>query len=66
MFYKEVTVCEVCYDNPQCVFIGTNQEGKPVYLPDIWPSWEELQEIERKHVLPAMFEEVYSKLTDGN
>ena len=43
-----------------------NQEGKPVYLRDIWPSWEELQEIERKHVLPAMFQEVYSKITEGN
>ena len=37
-----------------------------MYLRDIWPSREELQEIERKHVLPAMFEEVYSKLTEGN
>ena len=47
-------------------FIGMNQEGKPVYLRDIWPSREELQEIERKHVLPAMFQEVYSKITEGN
>ena len=37
-----------------------------MYLRDIWPSREEIQEIERKHVLPAMFEEVYSKLTKGN
>ena len=43
-----------------------NQEGKPVYLRDIWPSREELQEIERKHVLPVMFQEVYSKITEGN
>ena len=46
--------------------VGMNQEGKPVYLRDIWPSREELQEIERKHVLPAMFQEVYSKITEGN
>ena len=46
--------------------VGMNQEGKPVYLWDIWPSREELQEIERKHVLPAMFQEVYSKITEGN
>ena len=46
--------------------VGINQEGKPVYLWDIWPSREELQEIERKHVLPAMFQEVYSKITEGN
>ena len=37
-----------------------------MYLRDIWPSREELQEIERKHVLPAMFQEVYSKITEGN
>ena len=46
--------------------VGMNQEGKPVYLRDIWPSREELQEIKRKHVLPAMFQEVYSKITEGN
>ena len=46
--------------------VGMNQEGKPVYLWDIWPSREELQEIERKHVLPAMFQEVYSKIIEGN
>ena len=32
----------------------------------VWPSREELQEIERKHVLPAIFQEVYSKITEGN
>ena len=66
IFYWKLLFCEAHYDSPQYVLIGTNQEGKPVYLRDIWPSREELQEIERKHVLPAMFEEVYSKLTEGN
>jgi len=37
-----------------------------VYLRDIWPSREELQQIERNHVLPVMFQEVYSKITQGN
>ncbi|XP_065884504.1 cytoplasmic aconitate hydratase-like isoform X2 [Dysidea avara] len=46
--------------------LGFNVEGKPVYLRDIWPSREELQEIERNHVLPVMFQEVYSKITQGN
>jgi len=45
---------------------GVNAEGKPVFLRDIWPSREELQEIKRKHVLPVMFQEVYSKITQGN
>ena len=55
IFYRKLLFCEAHYDSPQYVIIGMNREGKPVYLRDIWPSWEELQEIERKHVLPAMF-----------
>ena len=62
-FRRKLLFCKVHYDSPQCVLIGRNQG---VYLRDIWPSREELQEIERKRVLPAMFEEVYSKLTEGN
>ena len=37
-----------------------------MYLRDIWPSRLELQEVERQHVLPAMFRETYAKITDGN
>ena len=45
---------------------GFDPSGQPVFLRDIWPSREELQEVERKHVLPAMFKEVYAKITHGN
>ena len=37
-----------------------------MYLRDIWPTREQIHAVEQKHVLPAMFEEVYSKITNGN
>ncbi len=37
-----------------------------MFLRDIWPSRQELQEVERQYVIPAMFKEVYSKITVGN
>ncbi|XP_064644944.1 cytoplasmic aconitate hydratase-like isoform X2 [Lineus longissimus] len=46
--------------------IGTNKDGKPVFLRDIWPTREEIQEVERKFVIPSMFKEVYSKIQFGN
>lgn len=39
--------------------------GKPVFLKDIWPSKESIQEAETAHVTPALFRECYSKLTTG-
>jgi len=46
--------------------LGTNAEGKPVFLRDIWPSRDEIQAVERKYVIPAMFKEVYSRIQHGN
>ena len=37
----------------------------PVFLKDIWPTRAEVQEVERQHVLPVMFKEVYAKITVG-
>ncbi|XP_066963842.1 cytoplasmic aconitate hydratase-like isoform X1 [Macrobrachium rosenbergii] len=45
--------------------IGYNG-GDPVYLRDIWPTRSDIQEVEQKHVVPAMFKEVYSRITTGN
>ena len=51
-----------CYSfNP-----GHDQSGHPVYLRDIWPTREQIHAVEQKYVIPAMFEEVYSKITNGN
>lgn len=37
-----------------------------MYLRDIWPTREQIHAVEQKYVLPAMFKEVYSKITNGN
>ena len=42
--------------------LGTNADGKNVYLRDIWPSRDEIMEVEHRHVIPAMFKEVYSRI----
>ncbi|EDV25629.1 uncharacterized protein TRIADDRAFT_63287 [Trichoplax adhaerens] len=46
--------------------IGKSTDGKDIYLRDIWPTREQVQEVERKHVLPAMFSEVYDRLQQGS
>ncbi|KAL7641800.1 UNVERIFIED_CONTAM: hypothetical protein RMT77_007674 [Armadillidium vulgare] len=46
--------------------LGTTLDGKEVYLRDIWPSRQDIQEIERISVLPNMFAEVYKSVTSGN
>ncbi|CAH0404176.1 unnamed protein product [Chilo suppressalis] len=32
-------------------------DGSPVYLREIWPTRQEIQEVENKHVIPGMFKE---------
>ncbi|XP_037091683.1 cytoplasmic aconitate hydratase-like isoform X2 [Pollicipes pollicipes] len=45
--------------------LGTSENGD-VYLRDIWPSRQEIHELESKSVIPAIFADVYSKITKGN
>ena len=45
---------------------GTNADGKQIFLRDIWPSREDIQAVEKKFVIPSMFKDVYSRITDGN
>ncbi|XP_039255789.2 cytoplasmic aconitate hydratase-like [Styela clava] len=45
--------------------IGRNEDGRAVYLRDIWPTRNEIQEVEKQFVLPKMFTEVYGKITTG-
>jgi len=40
--------------------------GQDVFLRDIWPSRAEIQAVETKYVIPAMFKEVYGKISTGN
>lgn len=41
-------------------------DGREVFLRDVWPSREEIHTVESQYVIPAMFQEVYSKITTGN
>ncbi|XP_052261439.1 cytoplasmic aconitate hydratase-like isoform X2 [Dreissena polymorpha] len=46
--------------------LGTNAEGAPVFLRDIWPTREEIHAVESEFVIPSMFNEVYSRIQLGN
>ncbi|HTM48977.1 MAG TPA: aconitate hydratase AcnA [Bryobacteraceae bacterium] len=46
--------------------IGTDAEGKPVFLREIWPSTEEVESAIRGALSPAMFEKQYSAVFEGD
>ncbi|XP_036406679.1 cytoplasmic aconitate hydratase [Megalops cyprinoides] len=46
--------------------LAVNSQGKEIFLRDIWPTREEIQEVERRFVIPAMFKEVYEKVENVN
>mgnify|MGYP003672021598 FL=1 len=46
--------------------LGTNKNGKPVYLRDIWPSNEEIQALVTDVVNSEMFSERYSHIFEGD
>uniref|UniRef100_A0A8C6XTL5 Cytoplasmic aconitate hydratase n=1 Tax=Naja naja TaxID=35670 RepID=A0A8C6XTL5_NAJNA len=46
--------------------LGVNAQGKKIFLKDIWPLRDEIQAIERQHVIPGMFKEVYQKIETVN
>ena len=50
------------YNDP----LGNDSQGKPVYLKDIWPSPQEVNETMRKSVRQEMFQKEYSKATEGD
>jgi aconitate hydratase len=50
------------YNDP----LGKDQQGKDVYLKDIWPSAEEVNETMRKSVRQEMFKKEYSQATEGD
>jgi len=45
--------------------LGIGSDGRPVYLREIWPSREEIQEISRI-LKPDMFSKVYSDILNGD
>lgn len=44
---------------------GAN-DGKPVFLADVWPSRAEVQKVERRFVIPAVFRKVHDGISYGN
>jgi aconitate hydratase len=45
--------------------IGMGKDGQPVYLKDIWPTQQEIQDAILAHVKPEMFIEQYSGVRGG-
>ncbi|MEZ4846618.1 MAG: aconitate hydratase AcnA [Bdellovibrionota bacterium] len=45
--------------------LGQDQNGKDVYLKDIWPTQQEIQEAVMKNVNSAMFDKSYGNVYDG-
>jgi aconitate hydratase len=45
--------------------LGAGKDGKPVYLRDIWPSGQEVQETVRKALTPDMFRKRYANVFEG-
>ncbi|TON24340.1 Fe/S-dependent 2-methylisocitrate dehydratase AcnD [Vibrio parahaemolyticus] len=42
--------------------LGTDQNGKAIYLNDLWPSDEEIDAVVGKHVKPEQFNQVYIQM----
>jgi aconitate hydratase len=46
--------------------LGNDSQGKPVYLKDIWPTPQEIQQIMSNSVRSEMFNKEYSQATQGD
>ena len=46
--------------------LGEDLEGKPVYLKDIWPSNDEIQDTIRSSITPQMFRDRYDNVGNGS
>ena len=46
--------------------LGTTADGEPIYLSDIWPDPETVHETIHDNVSPAMFEEKYAAVYEGD
>ena len=55
------TVREDIYETP----LGTGTDG-PVYLRDVWPTNDEISEMVKRHVGPAMFASRYAEVYEGD
>ncbi|MEN3397086.1 aconitate hydratase AcnA [Brucella melitensis] len=46
--------------------LGEDKDGNPVYLRDIWPSTQEIQDFIAKNVTPKLFSEKYADVFKGD
>jgi aconitate hydratase len=46
--------------------LGVDSQDKPIYLRDIWPTTDEVQETISRTVLPQMFADKYANVFSGN
>jgi aconitate hydratase len=46
--------------------IGSDREGRPVYLKDLWPANEEIEAVIREVVDPELFKREYAQVFTGN
>ena len=46
--------------------IGKGSNGKDVYLRDIWPTRDEIQEVSAAVIRPEMFKKVYGDILKGS
>src|SRR5690606_23983988 len=46
--------------------IGTDRDGRSVFLRDIWPTGQEIEDVIRASVQPEMFRRQYAKVFEGD
>ncbi|XP_075753720.1 iron-responsive element-binding protein 2 [Pelodiscus sinensis] len=46
--------------------LGIDPNGKNIYLRDVWPTREELQQVEEEYVISSIFKELKEKMEKGN
>lgn len=46
--------------------LGMGSDGKPVFLKDVWPTWQEIQHVKSACVTPEQFRRQYANVFDGN
>ena len=45
--------------------VAKDRDGKDVFLNEIWPKKEEIEELQRKTITPDIFMDTYKKVSDG-
>lgn len=46
--------------------LGTDPDGQPVFLKDIWPKNQEIEDLVRQHVKPQFYRSEYEQIFDGD